>query len=626
MAGWNAEKVAIFKAAFADFLQYVVISSKETGTGPLHLYGAQKRFLEEVFKGLENDIHFFVVLKARQLGISTIVRILIVFWAFMHEGLRVALVYDTEKNRMEARAEIAQFLDRLPESHTIPVKVHNRDLLELYNGSRVSYLVAGIKKTRGSGGLGRSLGLNCCGCTEISSWADVEGVTAFQRSLSQKFENRLYIWESTARGFNIFNQLYLDAKEDDLAKKCIFIGWWAKEDYSLPKKSALFERYGTFPPTVEEKKQIDNVRALYNQEITMEQLAWYRHEFNPNRDDDEQQESESQEILHQELPWDEEEAWITTGAGFFPNERISNEVKRVQTLRPTYWRYFMGSEFASTIVEEMPHARKAQLAVFHEPEDGAVYAIGADPAYGANEKSNLYCAQVVRCYADGVEQVAEFAAPNIMTYQFAWVLAHLCGVYGNARLLLELNGPGHAVWNAFRELELLIKTGYLKDDAAAGGFKNIFTNVKNYLWVRQDSLARNPSAFHWETSQKRKVLIFERMRDFFNVGELRINSQALLDEMPKIERDGDEIRASGMYHDDRSIAMALAVRAWEDGERRALISQSRTRDNEMRRRQASAVELQQMFSESIVANFFNEQKRNRLFQSRQMRRGNRYNF
>lgn len=625
MPGWNKQKVSVFKAAFADFLQYVVIDSKETGEGPLRLYGAQKRLLSEIFTGLENDVHWFVILKARQLGMSTIVRALIVFWAYMHAGLRVALVYDSNKNAKEAREEITLFLSRLPKTHSIPVTSHSKEYLQLSNGSRVSYLVAGTKKTPNSGGLGRSLGFNCCGCTEMSSWADIEGLRAFERSLAQKFENRLFIWESTARGFNIFHDLWKEAKADDLTKKAIFIGWWAKELYTIDKGTPLFDRYGLKPPTEDEQQQINIVKERYGHAVTMEQLAWYRHEYDPDREANDEREHAGQDIITQELPWFEEEAFIKSGADFFPNDKLSQAMRDVARLKCKGYNYYMSDNFLATIVEQVDGStRKAMLKVWEEPDPTGVYVIGADPAFGSNEDSDRHSAQVLRCYADGLDQVAEFNTTRIVDYQFAWALAHLCGVYGNARLLIELNGPGHTVWNEFRTLEILLTRGYMREAALERGMTNIFDHVRQYLWYRQDSLSKNPSMFQWETNAKRKEQIMTRLRDLFHLGQIRIRSFDCLEEMSIMVREDGSIHGEGKHHDDRVMSLALAARAWDDSERKRLIAQDRTRINEERRRDLSPVDMQTMFQEGIVGSFFQEQRRSRVRAQRAAKRGARW--
>ncbi len=626
MAGWNKKKVAVFKAAFFDFLKYVQIASKDVeGYQALQLFDAQHRFLDAVFAGLEEDIHDFTVLKARQLGMSTIVRVLIVFWAFVHKGLRIALVYDTEKNRAAAQLEIKQFLERLPSSHSILNTKHNRDLLELENGSVIYYLVAGVKQGKGSGGLGRSLGVNCTGATEISSWGDIEGLKAFQRSLSSEYPNRLYIWESTARGFNIFYDLVQDAKTDDLAKRFIFIGWWAKDSYKLKKGTPIYERYASAPPTKEEQAKIQIVKERYNHEITLEQLAWYRHEFDPNVEAQDV-EREGEDIMLQELPWFEEEAWRMPGAVFFPSDKLAAAATIASKTPVKGFRYLMGGDFLTTCIEPTTIPRQAVLRVWEEPDPNGVYVIGADPAYGSNEKSNRHCAQILRCYADGVDQVAEFCVARMETYQFAWVLAHLCGAYANARLLLELNGPGQAVLNAFRELEMMVRSGLLREAAEERGLKNIFDNVKHYMYSRQDSLTKNPTAFHFVTTERLKVTIMERFRDHFVLGSLQVRSMDLLREMEKITREEDSISGAGTANDDRVMAMAMAVRAWEDSEKRKLVTSQRTRVNEQKRKHFSPEDLQEMFGASIIQGFLQNQARDRLRARREARRGNRYRW
>lgn len=622
MAGWSKKRVTEFKAAFSDFLRNCKIDSKETGgDSPLILYGAQKRFLNEVFDGLQKDIHYFVCLKARQLGISTVVRALLVFWAYVHPGLRIALVYDTDSNKEDARQEIKRFVEVLPGSHRLDTAEHNRYHTVFPNGSRIAYFVAGIKKSKGSGGLGRSRGINCAGCTEISSWGDIEGLRAFERSLAETFHDRLYIWESTARGFNIFHEMWEDAKADDLTKKAIFIGWWAKEIYRISEKThpEMFKRYGTEPPDEHEQARIDLVAERYGHVVDQEQLAWYRHEFDPNREGDDREHA-GQDIIQQELPWTEEEAFLLSGSEFFPGDRLTETMRQASKKTVRGYNYYMTDEFTGTVVEPAKVAKKAWLKVWQEPEFGATYVLGADPAYGSSDDSYNHCAQVLRCYADGVEQVAEFCSSEPDTRQFAWALVHLAGAYENCRFLLELNGPGHAVWNEIRNLRTLIEMGYLRTVAEEHGLTNIFRKVRDYMWAKEDSIQRNPSAFHWETNTKRKIQVMERLRALFNVNALTINSIECIKEMQKVVRDGDSIAGEGTAKYDRVMAMALAVRAWEDGERPLLIRQNRTRVNEAKRQDLSPVDMQRMFSESIVADFFQKQRYQGMIQRARERR------
>src|SRR5215475_4908601 len=90
---------------FLEFIGYMTILSKEIDNTdratPLLdvLYGAQYRFLNNIATGLDEGIHSFTCLKARQLGISTISLAIDVFWLTMHDGLQGALITDEESNK-----------------------------------------------------------------------------------------------------------------------------------------------------------------------------------------------------------------------------------------------------------------------------------------------------------------------------------------------------------------------------------------------------------------------------------------------------------------------------------------------------------------------------------------------
>ena len=627
--------MATFKSAFADFLRHVVIFSKDiVGEATLTLYGSQRRLLTEIFEGLERDIHSFVVLKARQLGISTIVRVLIIFWAYVHPGLRVALVYDTEQNKEDARAEIRLILSRLPASHRIEIEEggDNKNMLQFKNGSRISYMVAGIRKTSGSGGLGRSRGINCCGCTEMSSWADIEGLRAFERSLSKGprgYPDSLYIWESTARGFNIFYDIWQEALADDLTKKAIFIGWWAHPGYSFDRGTPLFDKYGSFPPSPGEQEKIRIVKERYNVDVTIEQLAWYRHEHDPDIDHPEQEHA-GQDIIQQELPWFEEEAFLRSGSDFFSSVKLTQLTAAAKQQTPAGYRYEMTDDFLTIRCDPVRVLRHANLKVWEEPRPEGIYCVAGDPAYGSSEDADRHCAQVLRCYADGVDQVAEFADREGTTQNFAWVLLHLCGAYGGqtkgARFLLELNGPGNAVRDEIKTMQRLLRTGYLRADAQERNLTNIMDNVREFLFTKDDTLSQNPTAWQWESSTKRKVRIMERLRDFVNINQLRVRSLECINEMEKITREGDVIKGDGSNKDDRVIALALAVHAWETHERKMLINQQRTRANEERSRAFNAQDLDKIFNQNIIQGFWDQQRRARLREKRMAWRGNRWNF
>lgn len=611
---WTPEKTATFRAAFFDFLKYVRIDSKDIGGGAVlgdHIYEAQIRFLDGVFDALSNDIHDIKCLKSRQLGISTLSRALTLFWVGMHDGLRGAMVFDTNSNKEAARRELEAMIDSLPPEVEFPrVKYRNRDGIGLQNGSTILFMAAGVKKGKQGGGLGRSTGLNFVHASEVSSWENEEGIESFKQALSETFPNRLFLWESTGRGFNIWHDLWQEAKADDLNQRAIFIGWWAKQNQRIRRGTPAFERYGTPELSDEEKKKIAEVKKLYDFDIDMEQIAWYRRRQDPTVQVDEEGtrvDKSGGEYLGQEQPFTEIDCFLMTGSNFFPSDRLSEIAQGIKQTRFKAYEIFTGTEFIYTKIYDATSLSRTHLKIWEEPVDDGVYVVAADPAFGHDEFSDRYAIQVLRCYADGVDQVAEYAFTQIQTYQFAWIIGAICGYYKNCLMILELNGPGEAVWNEWRTLKATTGRTYLATQAEERGLKNVFVNVRDYIYTRADSMS-NGHVWHFKTTGSLKESIMERLRDFVMNGQLRMKSMETLEEMRSVVREGASIKAEGKKKDDRVIALALGCRAWEEKMRRSLIAQGRTREFEAAKKRVSFNDQYKMFSHSMMTSFFEKKQ------------------
>jgi hypothetical protein len=239
-----------------------------------------------------------------------------------------------------------------------------------------------------------------------------------------------------------------------------------------------------------------------------------------------------------------------------------------------YYRYSMGANFVDTEVVKSTE-RLATLKIWEEPVDTAYYVIGADPAYGSSDWADRFCIQVYRCYADGMEQVAEFATPEMNTYQFAWVIAHLAGAYKNSTLNLEVNGPGQAVINELRNLkrQAAMLTGQQGYD-----LMNVLGSMSNYIWRRNDTLGGISNSIGWITTSQTKERMLSYMKDYFERNMMAVYSTELIDEMKTIVREGSSIQATGRNKDDRVMASALACAAFAEQVQPKLINMKVTRE------------------------------------------------
>jgi hypothetical protein len=551
-------------AQFYKFCSQLKIETKEQGLKKMDvLLGTQTYVMDEIAQGLAEDIHFFVILKGRQLGITTISLALDLYWHFIHNGLQGTLTTDTEENRDMFRSTLSMYMEGLPKEWRIPLIAHNRNQLQLKNRSRLFYQVAGL---RAKGSLGRGKAITFLHGTETSSWGDEEGLASLLASLAETNPNRLYIFESTARGFNMFHDMYVTAKKAR-TQRAIFCGWWRNQFYSLDANSQIYKVYWDGKLTPEEKEWTRDIKKLYDVEINSRQMAWWRWKLHEGIKDD--------ALMYQEFPPTEDYAFIMTGTSFFSNARCTDMMKIAKKIGCEYYRYSMGANFLDTEVLKSTE-RLATLKVWEEPVDTAYYVIGADPAYGSSDWADRFCIQVFRCYADGMEQVAEFATPEMNTYQFAWVIAHLAGAYKNSTLNLEVNGPGQAVINELRNLK---RQASALAGQAGYDLMNVLGSMSNYIWRRNDTLGGMSNSIGWITTSQTKERMLSYMKDYFERNMMAIYSTDLIEEMKTIVRDGSSIEATGRNKDDRVMAAALATAAYAEQVQPRLIAQKLTREN-----------------------------------------------
>jgi len=551
------------KGQFLKFCSNLKIETKEQGLMRLDkLLGTQQYVIDEIIKGLEEDIHFFVILKGRQLGITTISLALDLYWHFLNPGLQGTLTTDTEDNRDMFRSTLSMYMDGLPKEWKIPAIAHNRNHLALKNRSRLFYQVAGL---RSKGSLGRGKAITYLHGTETSSWGDEEGLASLLASLAETNPMRLYMFESTARGFNIFHDMYVTAKRAR-TQKAIFCGWWRNELYSADPDGMVYKVYWDGKLSSEEKIWTRDIKKLYSVEINSRQIAWWRWKMLEGIKDE--------ALMYQEFPPTEDYAFVMTGSSFFSNSRCTDAMKAAKNTVPDCYRYSFGMNFIDTqVIKSNPAV--ATLRVWEEPIDTAYYVIGADPAYGSSDWADRFCIQVYRVYADGLEQVAEFATSELNTYQFAWIIAHIAGAYRNSTLNLEVNGPGQAV---IQELRNLRRQAASIQGRQAKDLMNVLGAMQNYLWRRNDTLGGPSNSIGWVTTPATKERMLNYMKDYFEREMMTVRSTDTIEEMKAIVRDGGAIHAPGRGKDDRVIASALACAAFAEQVQPRLIAARITRD------------------------------------------------
>jgi len=550
---------------FAESLQ---IPSRDEGLVPLRLWGTQRRAVREIARGLEEDVHDFVILKGgRQIGGTTTVDTLTLYWPMKYEGTTALFVSDDMPNKLFRRDIMRQMLQSQAPEWRRPVAMDNQGILRWDNGSRLLFEEAGV---RSNSNLGRSRGVNYLHADEVGSWKDLRAASALRNSLSKLNPQRLYVWNSTARGVGSpFHEMWRTACRVP-TQRAIFLSWWMHEANALVKpgreasklQRQLWTQYALPDRDESERLWIAEVKRSYQHVITDAQLGWYRWMLDADMHGDET-------LMAQEFGVLPEECFQSFGDKIVSAHTIRALRVALKSLPACAgFRY----DFRQTL--DVSHVREvepeyAQLRVWEQPADDAAYVVAGHPAWSSSGEAHDHVVQVFRAWPDRLRQVAAFHAygDDLYLYQFAWVFLHLAGAYRTwvpAMCIFEISATGYRV---MEEMQLLSDYGYgLSTQALAGGLRNLLASVSHYFYVRPDNLFARSAPLEFKTSHELRPWIIHGLRDTLERGHLEVADEELIDEMASLRRgehgDHDEIAAGGTNSDARALCAALAVECW----------------------------------------------------------------
>jgi hypothetical protein len=596
---------------FEEAARHARIDSKEVASlddrgAQFELWDSQERALLELATGIEDGVREFIFLKSRQLGVTTLFLLLVdVFWLAVHPGLIGALVVDTPKNANAFRAQITRMVRSFPKGYLGKFKIVRSHVggIQYSNGSRLDILCAGTGKKSISWGEGQ--GYVVVHSSETAAYGNPAGLESFQESMSTTHPDRLVVYESTAKGMNHFQSMWVDAGRDKATKRRVFIGWWAKPQNAIARHDPRFAKYGAAKIDAEEREKINLVKERHRHTITIEQVAWRRWK--------DSKEGADEGTLQQNQPWIEEDAWVLTGFSFFMIRVVQRDLERIfdPETNPKYigYRYYMGNDFFSVSterIEDQERIDEVELKIWHEPVKGASYVIGCDPAYGRNEWGDSHSISVWRCFADRLVQCAEYNTNEVETRQCAWALAHMAGAYQDCIVNLELTGPGRAVMVEFDGLRSRLRAEHFQKPMAERDWEDFLSCARWYMYNRPDTLGSG-FLYNTEMSFKVKWEMLNTLRDNYHTGLLDISSARLLEEMLIVTQEGNDIGAPGRGHDDRVFAMALANAAYVKWVRPRMIAEG------MFYTQVMAVERGEVnpiasFANRVVENFLKRQE------------------
>jgi hypothetical protein len=510
----------------------VKIRTKKGKIAPLVLNRVQKRFLEEVLEQWEKTGKVrFVVLKARQQGLSTVISAFQYWWLSQRKaqkGLVMAHEGDSTTTLLDMYRRVH---DNVPDIVRPSTKYLSRNELnfdKLDSGMRVA--------TAGGRGIARGETLTFAHLSEVAFWPVAFANTNFNglvQAIPEEDDTFLFL-ESTAQGVTgKFYEMYQGAvRRDHLwnGYEVFFSAWFETDEY---RETAPAD----FVRTPEEEKMLELYAPLLN---SNDQLYWRRKKVATSGVD----------LFKQEYPSTAEEAFLSTGRPIFNSESLNERLQVAKTKKPLKQmsvdvRYDpkTGKPLPLRVLEENP---RGELLIFHPRSATETYTIGADVGMGirggvkGKKEGDSSVAQILDSKRRQVAVWRGIVHPDV----FASILIALGYHYNCATIAPERNNHGLVTCVALRD----------------ANYPYLYTEQPEGTLDEKDSI--NLGFF---TSERTKPLIIDKLRELDRDGGIEINDPTTLAEMMTfVVTEAGKMEAEGGTHDDTVMALAIAAYVSED--------------------------------------------------------------
>ena len=355
-----------------------------------------------------------IVLKGRQLGISTVSEAVLLNWCFMHPGAN-SLVLSKSTADSEYLFEMTKLMwDNWP-YRTLFTESHKsvRRLAWTETGSSMKIATAKGQE------VGRGQTIHAVHCSEVAFYPDPEGLMLSLKQAVPDKPETIVILESTANGAgNWFHKEWFAAKAGKSDYIAMFFPWYLHEEYSFPDTTLTYDQL-----TKDEREMAKKFDG-----IGLPQLAWRRWCIRNKCGNDVSK-------FQQEYPNDDHEAFLTTGRNMFPLDSLD--------------QCFDQRDGAQGFISPIRDPTKPQgsfhkdatgnLTIFKHPHASQRYVVAGDPT--RTTWGDPACIQVLNRFT--FEQVAVWHG-HCAPAEFADRLAELGYYYNTATVNCEIEGGGLA--------------------------------------------------------------------------------------------------------------------------------------------------------------------------------------
>jgi hypothetical protein len=460
---------------------------------------AQEELLRVIVQQMETEGKVrIIILKGRQMGLSTVVGGFLYWWVSQHKAQKAMVVTHHGDSTKTLFDMTKRYFENTPDMLRPHTKYSSRKEL-MFDILDSSYTVA----TAGGESIGRGETITQAHISELAFWqasSAKDNLNGLLQCIPNTPGTAVFI-ESTANGVSgPYYEMWKGAVEGTNGYVPVFLPWFIDAQYREP-----------VPDNFKRTPDEEDLAKKYG--LDNEQLMFRRRKVAAS----------GLELFQQEYPCNADEAFLTSGRPVFNSMQLQEAMENTRDMEQRL--ALEGEEFVE-------HSR-GELLVFRPHVPGETYYIGADVAMGV--KGGDY--SVAQVFDSKKRQVAVYRA-HVHPDHYAQVLYALGMHYNTAFLIVENNNHG------------ILTCTRLGKDMAYPNF---------YMETQVDKLTEKETIkLGFTTNAKTKPLIIDQLRASMRMEEIELNDKVTIREMlTYIVNENGGIEAEQGCHDDCVVSLAL---------------------------------------------------------------------
>jgi len=542
------------KVIAADFHIYcernLMIQDKISGEiVPFKLNWAQKLLVARVMDDIANGRPVrYIILKARQMGLSTVIEALGFWWTTTHKNIKTVIIAHETEASGNLYNMFKRYFDNSHPTFQPRRKYNNKKELvfDVDDTIKEEYKAQGkpspglgseIKTLVAKEGKGRSATIHFFHGSEVAFWEAKADVVSSAIQAVPLAANTFAFLESTANGVGgFFYDEWQFAKKGESAFKPLFFAWHEHSEYEMAGTVDVYDDEEQELLTIFEEKG-------YPKESWDRKILWRREKKKEFRSDPKK--------FYQEYPKDDMEAFLSSGRPVFDiGELVKMEQIAQKAPAPTFGQILANPDTNSTqkfVFDEVPISFQDQdptpLKIWDLPEKNEKYTIGVDVSEGklnvdSADKKNDYSVIDVTRVSD-LKTVARWRG-HIDPDLLGAVVFALGTFYNTALVGVEINNHG------------LTTVQHLRNKF----YRNLYMRETS----EEHQFQERTALMGWRTDRKTKPIIINNLVQAIRDNDIIDLDVVFIRECMTYVRDdqGHTNAQEGMY-DDTVMAKAIAL-------------------------------------------------------------------